>query len=183
MQLHRFAFRAMAAMNEVQVHAPTREAAGEMTARAIEEVRRIEAKYSRYQPGSVVSAVNAAAGGAAVRIDEETTKLLDYAETCYRQSRGLFDPTSGVLRRAWRFAPGAVPPSQEALDALLPLIGWHRVERGRGTIRLPLAGMEIDFGGFGKEYAVDRAALMLREAGARSALVNLAGDLAILGPQ
>jgi len=183
MQLHRFAFRAMAAMNEVQVHAPTREAAGEMAARAIEEVRRIEAKYSRYQPGSVVSAVNAAAGGAAVRIDEETTKLLDYSETCYRQSRGLFDPTSGVLRRAWRFAPGAVPPSQEALDALLPLIGWHRVERGRGTIRLPLAGMEIDFGGFGKEYAVDRAALMLREAGARSALVNLAGDLAILGPQ
>ena len=183
MQLHRFAFRAMAAMNEVQVHAPTREAAGAMAARAIEEVRRIEAKYSRYQPGSVVSAVNAAAGGAAVRIDEETTKLLDYAETCYRQSRGLFDPTSGVLRRAWRFAPGAVPPSQEALDALLPLIGWHRVERGRGTIRLPLAGMEIDFGGFGKEYAVDRAALMLREAGARSALVNLAGDLAILGPQ
>jgi FAD:protein FMN transferase len=183
MELHRFAFRAMAAVNEVQVYAPTREAAGVMAARAIDEVRRIEAKYSRYRPESVVSCVNAAAGGAPIPVDEEKAKLLDYAEACYRQSRGLFDPTSGVLRRAWRFGPGAVPPSQEAIDALLPLIGWHRVERGRGTIRLPLAGMEVDFGGFGKEYAVDRAALVLREEGARSALVNLAGDLAILGAQ
>lgn len=183
MALHRYSFRAMAAVNELQVHAATRPAAAAMAARAIDEVRRIEEKYSRYRPESVVSRINAAAGGAPVRIDEETGKLLDYAEACYRHSRGLFDPTSGVLRRAWRFGAGASLPSQEAIDALLPLIGWHRVERARGTIRLPLAGMEIDFGGFGKEYAVDRAALVLREEGAQSALVNLAGDLAILGPQ
>jgi thiamine biosynthesis lipoprotein len=63
------------------------------------------------------------------------------------------------------------------------LIGWPRVELGADTVRLPVRGMELDFGGFGKEYAVDRAALTLREAGAASALVNLAGDLAILGPQ
>src|SRR6185437_6810917 len=74
-------------------------------------------------------------------------------------------------------------PSQAALGALLPLICWDRIERTREAVRLPLAGMELDFGGFGKEYAVDRAALALRETGAASALVNLAGDLAILGEQ
>ena len=183
MALHRFAFRAMAAVNEVQVHASDRGGAAAMAARAIDEVRRIEAKYSRYRADSVVSRINGAAGGAPVAIDEETAKLLDFAEACFRQSRGRFDPTSGVLRRAWRFEPGQPVPAPAAIEALLPLIGWHRVERALGTVRLPLVGMELDFGGFGKEYAVDRAALQLREAGAASALVNLAGDLAILGSQ
>ena len=74
-------------------------------------------------------------------------------------------------------------PSDAELAPLLRLVGWERVELGEDSVRLPLAGMELDFGGFGKEYAVDRAALVLAQAGIESALVNLAGDLAILGPQ
>ena len=172
----------MAAVNEIQVHAADSFEARAMAAPAIAEVRRIEAKYSRYLAQSVVSRINAAAGGAPVAIDEETAKLLDYAEACFRQSRGRFDPTSGILRRAWRFEPGAAVPTHEQLAPLLARIGWQHVERGPGTLRLPRAGMELDFGGFAKEYAVDRAALVLREAGATSAIVNLAGDLAVLGP-
>ena len=183
MGLHYFAFRAMASWNEIQVHADERADAQEMAGRAIEEVRRIEAKYSRYRADSVLSRINAASGGAPVSIDEETDRLLDFADACHRQSGGRFDPTSGVLRRAWRFEPGAAVPSRSEIQRLLPMIGWFRVERAPGRIRLPLAGMEIDFGGFGKEYAVDRVATLLSEAGAGSALVNLAGDLAILGPQ
>jgi thiamine biosynthesis lipoprotein len=181
--LHRYAFHAMAATNEVQVHAPDRASAEAMAARAIEEVQRIERKYSRYRPDSVVSRINAAAGRDPVVIDMETEQLLDYANACWRESSGLFDATSGVLRRVWRFEAGLLPPTDAALATVLPLIGWNRVERNAGTVRLPVAGMELDFGGFGKEYAVDRAAFVLREAGATSALVNLAGDLAILGAQ
>ncbi len=182
MGLHRFAFRAMAAGNEIQIHA-----AGEAQARAaaqaaIAEVARIEAKYSRYRADSVVSRINAQAAGEPVAIDAETGALLDYAEACFQESGGLFDPTSGVLRRAWRFDVARVPTDAEIASAVA-LIGWRRVERGDGTVRLPVQGMELDFGGFGKEYAVDRAALRLREAGVASALVNLAGDIAILGPQ
>lgn len=179
---HLVAFRAMAAVNEVHVFAADPVDARAMAGAAIAEVRRIEAKYSRYRPESVVSRINAAAGGAPVAIDQETVKLLDYAEACFRQSRGRFDPTSGILRRAWRFEPGAPVPSAKELAPLLHRVGWHRVERTPETVRLPIAGMEIDFGGFGKEYAVDRAALVLREAGATSAMVNLAGDLAVIGP-
>jgi thiamine biosynthesis lipoprotein len=178
-----FAFRAMAALNEVQLHARDRTHAANAAAAAIGEVRRIEAKYSRYRLESVVSRINAAAGGAPVAIDEETAKLLDYADACFRQSRGRFDPTSGILRRAWRFQPGAAVPGAQELAPLLAAIGWHRIERAAGTVRLPRAGMELDFGGFGKEYAVDRAALALRDAGIASGIVNLAGDLAVLGPQ
>ena len=182
MALHRFTFRAMASDNEVQIHSDDARLAERAAARAMEEVMRIEAKYSRYRPESVVSRINAAAGGPPVAIDEETRQLLDFADACHRESGGVFDITSGVLRRAWDFKSERVP-SDAALRACLPLIGWGRVERTATTVRLPRFGMEIDFGGFGKEYAVDRAALLLQHAGAHNALVNLAGDLSILGAQ
>lgn len=182
MTLHRFTFRAMAAENEVQIHSDDEAHAGHAASAAIAAVARIEAKYSRYLEDSVVTRINRAAGGAPVEIDEETRLLLSYADTCYRQSDGLFDATSGVLRRAWRFDRPRVPGDAE-LAALLPLIGWDRVELSSHAVRLPTAGMEIDFGGFGKEYAVDRAVAVLLQNSVECAMVNLAGDLAITGPQ
>lgn len=176
----RAGFTAMASENEVQLYAATQSEARAAADSAIEEVRRIEAKYSRYRADSVVSRINAAAGLATVEVDAETVQLLDYADTCFKQSGGLFDITSGVLRRVWNFAAGK-PPSHDAVQALLPLIGWHQVERRHASIALPHAGMELDFGGFGKEYAVDRAAFVLAERGIRHGCVNLAGDLAVVG--
>lgn len=182
MGLHRFTFHAMAAENEIQLHAATGELARSAADAAIAEVARIEAKYSRYRADSVVSRINAHAGGEPIEVDDETRALLDYADACFRDSGGLFDPTSGVLRRVWRFDGGRVPSADE-LATVLPLIGWPHVERHAPQVRLSRAGMELDFGGFGKEYAVDRAALALRELGIESGLVNLAGDLAVLAPQ
>jgi thiamine biosynthesis lipoprotein len=182
MPLHRFTFRAMAAENEVQVHAEDAAHASMAAQAAIAEVKRIEAKYSRYLPGSVVSRINDAAGRDGVQVDDETRVLLDFAHACHEQSGGLFDATSGVLRRAWRFDGDRVPTDEE-LAPLVALIGWRHVEREGRTVRLAKAGMQLDFGGFGKEYAVDRAAAVLASHGARSALVNLAGDLMALGPQ
>ena len=182
MALHRYRFRAMAAENEVHVHDASADRAAEWASRAIAEVARIEAKYSRYRPDSVVSRINAAAGGAPVEVDAETLELLRYAAACHAQSDGLFDATSGVLRRAWRFDCARVP-AREELAPLLALVDWGAVELDGSRVRLGKAGMELDFGGFGKEYAVDRAARMLAESGAQSALVNLAGDLAAIGAQ
>jgi FAD:protein FMN transferase len=182
MSLRRFAFHAMAAQNEILVHALDADAGRTAAARAIEEVLRIEAKYSRYRPDSVVSRINAQAGRDPIEVDEETIRLLDFADACFRQSDGAFDATSGVLRRAWRWDVAKVPDPRQ-LEALAPLIGWDRVERDASSVRLPLAGMELDFGGFGKEYAADRAARVLHECGIESACADLAGDLAILGAQ
>src|SRR5579859_2949998 len=127
MSLHRFTFRAMAAGNEVQVHAASRDAAERAASRAIAEVDRIEEKYSRYRAASMVSRINAAAGGEPVRVDEETLALLAYAGACWEQSGGLFDATSGILRRAWNFNAARVPTDAE-LAPLLARIGWQHVE-------------------------------------------------------
>ena len=182
MPLFRLAFRAMAATTGIQVHADDEPLARAAAEAARDEVLRIEAKYSRYRAESVVSRINAAAGGAPVAIDAETRTLLAYANTCFETSGGLFDATSGVLRRAWDFGKSRVPTDAE-LAPLLALVGWPRVELGESSVRLAQSGMELDFGGFGKEYAVDRAAAVLRDRGIESALVDLAGDVAILGAQ
>lgn len=150
---------------------------------AMAEVRRIEARYSRYRSDSIVSQINAAAGsGQATPMDAETVGLLAFADQLHRQSGGLFDLTSGVLRKAWDFRAGHLPePSQ--LDALLPLVDWRRVVWNERELSLPEPGMELDFGGIGKEYAADRAQGVLAKAGVHRGFVNLGGDLRVLGPR
>jgi thiamine biosynthesis lipoprotein len=122
------------------------------------------------------------AHGKPVEVDEETAALLDYADTCWRLSEGLFDVTSGVLRRAWKFDGSDRVPDETAVAALLPLIGWRRVRWEKPVLTMP-AGMEIDFGGLGKEYAVDRCSHLLAAGTSASLLVNYGGDLMSTGPR
>ncbi len=183
MQRHSFPFRAMACDNTITLFASSASAANAAAQAAIAEVARIEAKYSRYRPDSVVSRINQQAGRAvATAIDAETASLLDFAGACYQQSDGLFDITSGILRRVWDFTADK-PPTISAISAVLPLIGWSRVERNHDSVYLPDAGMEIDFGGFGKEYAADRAAAVLLKHGVVNGFVDLGGDVVVTGPQ
>jgi thiamine biosynthesis lipoprotein len=171
----------MASRCEVRLHAPDAGTAAAWAEAAIAEVRRIEAKYSRYRDDSVTTAINRGAGRAAVSVDDETAHLIDFGAALHAQSKGRFDLTSGVLRRVWDFKAQRVP-SQSAIDALLPLIGWSQVRWYHRSIELPHAGMEIDFGGIGKEYAADRAGTALVEHGARHGFVNLGGDVRVIGP-
>jgi thiamine biosynthesis lipoprotein len=177
--IHRF--RALGSDNEIQLYAGDAGAAQRLAQTGIDEANRIETKYTRYRDDSLTSTINRCAGGDWVEIDSETAALLDYADTCYRESGGLFDLTSGVLRRAWNFR-AAVVPDAAIIAALLPLIGWKLIERYPDRIRLPKPGMELDFGGIGKEYCADRVAAALLGAGAQSGLVNLGGDIRVIGP-
>jgi FAD:protein FMN transferase len=178
-----FGFRAMSSACEIRLEGDEEDALSLAAQRAIDEVLRIERTYSRYRDDSIVSRINAAAGRAEpVAVDAETARLLAFAGELHAASGGLFDITSGVLRRVWNFRAGC-PPDAAALAAQLPLIGWDQVELAGATVRLPRAGMELDFGGFGKEYAVDRAATLLVEAGVRHGFVNLGGDIRVVGPR
>lgn len=175
------AFQAMACECEVRIAGLPEPDALRLAASAADEVRRIEAHWSRYRADSIVSAINAAAGsGRVVELDDETAGIIDFGARLHAASGGRFDLTSGVLRRAWDFRARRVPAPAE-IDALLPLVGWDRVQWDGRRIALPRAGMEIDLGGLGKEYATDRTATLLQAAGVRHALVNLGGDVRVLG--
>jgi thiamine biosynthesis lipoprotein len=139
------------------------------------EALRIEHKFSRYRTDNIVHAINHA-GGRPVEVDEETAGLLDYAATCHEISEGRFDITSGVLRRVWSFDGREQRPDPAAIAHALVSIGWPRVTWRDRVITLP-AGMEIDLGGLGKEYAVDRAAGEVARVVRDAFLVNFGGDL------
>ena len=182
LSVQRFPFRAMGSACEVVLASSSDKDAQRLAQMAISEVIRIERKYSRYTADSVVSQVNQQAGVAPVACDDETWALLQYAAKLHEQSGGMFDITSGVLRQAWNFQL-AVLPAQEKVTAVLAKVGWHKVLLQNQSVFLPDIGMEIDLGGFGKEYAADRAAQVLQAQGVKSGHVNLAGDMRFLGPK
>lgn len=172
----------MASPCEVLVEGVGERLAAELAAAAETEALRIERKFSRYRDDSVIAAIHAARGRE-IEVDVETADLLDYAATCHALSGGLFDITSGVLRAVWRFDGSDRVPDPAAVQALLPHVGWTRVQWKRPRVVLP-AGMEFDLGGLGKEYAVDRTLLLLRQEAPQAALlVNFGGDLAVSGPR
>jgi thiamine biosynthesis lipoprotein len=146
---------------------------------AAAEARRIDFKFSRYQSGSVVHEI-LQRRGEPMTVDTETARLLDNGAAVWRLSEGRFDLTSGVLRHAWNFDEGPVAADPGRIPELLSRVGWQRVAWQAPVLSLPV-GMEIDFGGIGKEYAVDLVADWAAAAIAAPVLVNFGGDLRCAG--
>jgi len=180
--LYRHPFAAMGSRCEVRIYARDEPSASATAQAAIADVRRLDAKYSRYRADSIAAEINrVAAAGGTIDVDAETATLLDYAATCFEQSEGLFDITSGVLREAWT-SDRTTLPEPALLEALLARVGWSKVRWDRPRLAFGVAGMELDFGGLVKEYAADRAAVICVEAGFGHGLVDLGGDIKIIGP-
>ena len=168
-------FQALGGPCEVLLAASDRSLALELGTIAAREAWRIEQKFSRYRDDSVIAQIHRQRG-APVTVDPETRSLLDFAEQCYRSSEGLFDITSGVLRALWHFDGSDRVPEPTDVARVLPAVGFSKLTWQAPRLLLPI-GMEIDFGGFGKEYAVDRAYELLAAGRSGPFLVNFGGDL------
>ena len=178
-------FRAMASPCEILLEQHDMALCRQLTELAATEAERIEQKYSRYRSDSVLSQLNRQAGSWQT-LDVETMQLLAFADSCYQLSAGLFDISSGILRRAWQFDGSANIASQQQLDTLLPLIGWQKLKRKANRLWLP-AGMELDLGGIAKEYAVDKVlqllSLQFTDRTIPSVVVNFGGDMRCSRPR
>ena len=144
------------------------------------EAWRIEDKFSRYLDGNVIHRINTSQGEP-VEVDAETGNLLNFAATLFAISGGRFDITSGVLRAAWTFDGGDIIPAQDDIDNILGRVGWQRVTWADSQLTLQ-PGMEVDLGGIGKEYAVDRCTTLARSAANVPTMINFGGDLAVTSP-
>jgi thiamine biosynthesis lipoprotein len=174
-------FTAMACPCQALIDTTDAAAARRSAVAVAAEAWRIEHKYSRYLTDNVVHAINTAAGHP-VEVDEETVRLLDFATDLHQTSDGLFDISSGVLRKVWHFDGSDRLPEAAAVREILKLVGWQRVHWHAPRLQMP-AGMQIDLGGIGKEYAVDRAAQLGSAAGDAPLLVNFGGDIVATGPR
>jgi thiamine biosynthesis lipoprotein len=173
----------MATQCEVQYTAPGGDAqASKFEAAAAGWVQAFEAKYSRFQPTSLVSRINDAAGKEWVQVDPETEGLLAMCDTLFFMTRGILDPSALPLIRIWNWKaePPAIPDAA-AIAAALRLVGWSKVRREPGRVFLPEKGMALDFGGFGKEYAVDIVSLIAKDHGILNSLVDFGHDLRASG--
>jgi len=180
--LFHFPFKALGSACDIQLYSSTKTQAQHIANLVIADVLRIEHKYSRYREDSVLTAINRVAEqGSSIQVDEETVALLNYADTCFQQSEGLFDISSGVLREVWDFKSQVIP-RQKQITAVLARIGWDKVILAGDSLSFAEKGMQLDFGGIGKEYAVDRAATICMQQGIQHGLVDLGGDIKIIGP-
>ncbi|WP_255550422.1 FAD:protein FMN transferase [Moritella sp. 28] len=149
--------------------------ADNLTAQAYAEAKRIELKYSRFRDDNIIARLNSSADET-ISVDEETTRLINLADLCFQLSDGLFDISSGVLGKLWHFKQQTQLPSDGGIKALLPNIGWQKASWHAPLLRLP-KGMQIDLGGIGKEYAVDKVARLLQQQTDNAFLVNFGGDI------
>jgi thiamine biosynthesis lipoprotein len=168
-------FTAMASPCEVLLPQMNEHAALAIGTVAAQEAWRVEKKYSRYRDDSVTARIHENRG-TTIQVDRETALLIDFASQCFDLSEGLFDITSGVLRRAWNFDGSDRIPDVDVIARLLPLVGFEKLQWRSPCLLLP-TGMELDFGGIGKEYAVDRAYELLATRDWTPFLINFGGDL------
>ena len=176
-------FVSMGSPCELQLYAKDKAQFEQVAQNVVNDLARLEGKYSRYRADSFLSKMNqCAALGKSLELDAETAHLLNYAQTCYEQSEGLFDITSGALRRVWAFnVDKPILPKQKDIDAILAFVGWDKIAWDGTVLHFLLAGMEIDFGGIVKEYAADRVAALCSSMGILHGIVNLGGDIKIIG--
>ncbi len=149
---------------------------------AFEEARRLDALLSNYRPESEWSKVNREAAQGPVQVSEELFRLLEKCVAYSRQSEGAFDITVGPLMKIWGFYKGSGRiPHRAEIRTALGRIGWQHIilDPKVRTVRFD-ATVEIDPGGIGKGYAVDRMADVLRSKGVTSGLIS-AGRSSIYG--
>jgi thiamine biosynthesis lipoprotein len=178
--VYKFDFSSMGCPCALHLEAHDESAARTALAAVTAECARLDRKYSHYRDDSLVARI-AANAGSGIEVDGETADLLDLAAALHAQSGGRFDITAGRLTRLWDAQNGHLPDKAE-VAAALAVTGWQRVQWRRPFLRLGMPGMRLDLGGIVKEYAADRCAKRCRDMGADSGVVDLGGDLALIGP-
>lgn len=177
-----FEFQAMASPCQILIETNNKSTAKAAFKIVEDEAKRIEKKFSRYTSNGIIHAINNS-HGKSVEVDQETAALLDFANMCFEMSDGAFDVTSGVLRKIWQFEKKDFKfPSEKEAKELLKKIGWDKVQWKAPMITVP-EDMQVDLGGIGKEYAVDRCYLLLKENFNESFLLNFGGDIIVSGPR
>ena len=171
---------AMGTVFTIKLYAPGPDSADRIMTAAFDEIDRVEALLSNYQPSSELSRISREAGDGPVVTDPETFSFLTKSLYWSKHSQGAFDITVGPLLRAWGFKArnGHVPTHAEQ-KALRGEVGWDKVQLDsaahtvRFTTRKP---MELDPGSIGKGFAVDSVVALLRESGVRAAFLSAGGS-------
>lgn len=141
-----------------------------------------EERYSAFRPDSIIGRINSSAGLEPVAIDDELRSIFTICDWYHWVTKGIFDPSTLPLTRLWDYRSGnPVVPTDDKVAELRALTGWKKVVRDGDSVFLPAAGMGIDLGGLGKEYAIDRVMEMALAAGIENIMVDFGRDVRVHG--
>jgi len=169
----------MGATFSVVLYGSDQESMNQAIDAAFEEAHRLDELLSNYKPASEWSRINRDAAVSPVVVSSESFQLLSDCIEYSRASEGTFDVTVGPLMRAWGFFGGdRKVPSSDQIREGLEMVGSHHIQLNaqKWTVHFDHPGVEIDPGGVGKGYAVDRMVEILRSRGFRNALVAASGS-------
>ena len=141
----------------------------------------MDALLSTGEKTSEVAQINANGGGT---LSEDTTYLLERSLDLYDSTNGVFDIAIYPIMDAWGFTTGNYTiPSDETIESLLPLTDANDIlyDKDSASISFAKDGMKIDFGGIAKGYTSGRIADIYRECGVTSGLINLGGNVQVVG--
>lgn len=185
-EIHRFAHKAMATAFEIRIVAENQEYARQAAAAAFREIDWLEQLTSRYIESSDISRINRLEAFESTPVSVETFDCLQCAAEVTRATGGAFDVTVGPLLALWRPQDGAkdAPPPNPPEDGLakaLEVVGMDNLVFDRESFRVGVrkSGVEVDLGGIGKGFALDRAAALLEDWDIENALLD-AGDSTVL---
>jgi len=170
---------AMGTLFTLYLYAADQHQASALFEAAFAEIERVEEALSNYRPSSELSRINRLAAQRPVTTDPEVFAFLERSLDFSRRSAGAFDITVGQLMRAWGFFRGSGSyPTEPELARARASVGWRNVvlDKQARTVHFTVPGMDLDPGGIGKGYAVDRVVDVLRESGVRAALVDAGGS-------
>jgi thiamine biosynthesis lipoprotein len=168
----------------VALYAASREQAERAGRAAFARIAELDAALSDWKPDSELNRLCDAADGEPRPASDDLVGVLRAARRFSALSDGAFDATAGPLVRLWREARrSAAMPDSETLARARALVGYRRcrVDAVRRTVALE-PGTRLDLGGIAKGYACDRALEAISREGVGSALVAIAGDVAVSGP-
>lgn len=171
----------MGTMARIQVFNANQEDALEDAFARVEE---LDEMFAMENPDSEISAINEASGIEPVEVSDEVFHVMEVAMEYAEQSNGTFDPTIGVITELWHIGQeDAAVPEEEELDQVLDLVDYTLVEMDEEaqTIYLPVEGMTLDLGAIAKGFITDEAARILVEHGVDTAIVDMGGDIFVLG--
>ena len=152
--------------------------------KAVDRIREIEDHMSPTLENSDVFKINQAAGVEPVKVFADTFYVIEKALEYGRLTEGTFDITIGPIVKLWGISTDkARVPDKDEIEDKLTLVDYKKVtlDRDAGTVYLEQKGMAMDLGAIAKGYAADEAARILREAGVKSALLNLGGNIITIG--
>ena len=179
---YRCFFEAMNTDGAIQVAAPDIKSAREMISRAVDRLRMCERRMNMFRPQSELSRLNKQGASRPVKLSPLTLEVLREARRMNRLTDGTFDVTYAPLRALWQRAQERErPPTPGEIQDVLGRVGTDKLVLTGSTARFEVKGMRVDLGGIAKGFAIDEIVATLEEAGAQSALVDIGGDIRLLG--